>query len=200
MRDSKSRTAFLQYFWTEVWPRRTEILSGNVLLAIATGAAVASYGDRLISRCVGVTELGTAFLAYASIGLGFCVAGMTVALTFPDKEFVERLAKLSVPGRYGNALSALLFVFSWTAVVHWCTIVLMLVVLFLRAGQPVFPESVTRLHRAGMFVCVTSSCYCLFQFLVTVITLSQLGGAYSAGLKRPEKPSQTQISNRTNCS
>lgn len=79
------------------------------------------------------TSLGDAVavtIAYAAIAFGFAVAGLTVALTLPDDKFVHHLAtakpkneRLRNNPRKPNAYSDLLFVYSWTALLHWLVIV-----------------------------------------------------------------------------
>jgi hypothetical protein len=77
-------------------------------------------------------------IAYASIALGFCIAGLTISLTFPDAKFTARMSELS--GKT-SPYSDLLFVFSWTAIAHWCAVVAMFVVILLVDGaQSLLPS------------------------------------------------------------
>jgi hypothetical protein len=79
-------------------------------------------------------------IAYASIALGFCVAGLTISLTLPDRDFASHLATLKCPGQSTNSYSDLLFVFSWTAIAHWGVILMLFVVILLtESGSALLP-------------------------------------------------------------
>jgi hypothetical protein len=58
-----------------------------------------------------IGDLTTGLIAYASIALGFCVAGLTISLTLPDRDFASPLATLKRPGQSTNSYSDLLFCF-----------------------------------------------------------------------------------------
>jgi hypothetical protein len=59
-----------------------------------------------------VGDVTTGLIAYAAIALGFCVAGLTISLTLPDRDFASQLAFCKEKGEPTNAYSDLLFVFS----------------------------------------------------------------------------------------
>jgi hypothetical protein len=124
-------------------------------------------------------ELTTGLIAYASIALGFCIAGLTISLTLPDPDFAVRLAILKEEGERTNAYSDLLFVFSWTAIAHWLAlIVLFAATLFTESASPLLPSNHSILRRwlVASVACICT--YCLCQFLITLITLSQVGDIY----------------------
>jgi hypothetical protein len=183
------------YISREAWPRKGEICSGGEFwFAAAAGALTGWFAPHLASD----TSLGDALaivLAYAAIAFGFSVAGLTVALTLPDGEFVRELATLEPTGdklrglkRRPNAYGDLLFVYSWTAILHWLVIALSfaLVIAFgfdhrlggRRIGEP------TRAIDGLLVFLLT---YAAIQFLYTVITLSQVGHHYIAKLRRSSK-------------
>jgi hypothetical protein len=72
--------------------RRVEILRGSGFwLSAVAGVVVGLLAPHFASD----TKLGDALtivLAYAAIAFGFSVAGLTVALTLPDEDFVHDLA------------------------------------------------------------------------------------------------------------
>lgn len=112
---------------------------------------------------------------------------MTLALTLPDREFAKLLAQKVLPKLPSkqNAYSDLLFVFSWTGILHWIVIVLAILSSIL-AGQvqEVLPEGAGRLRRALVAGFAVIVIYSVCQFLVTVITLSQVGQSYIDDLRK----------------
>jgi hypothetical protein len=184
------------YIRREVWPRRREIIwSTELLLALAVGAFIGWQAPHLAAS----TKLGdllTIILAYAAVAFGFCVAGLTVALTIPDAEFTRDLATRKPPGfqfkrvkREPNAYSDLLFVFSWTAVAHWAVILVGLAALFTRGFDRILAHGdVATRTTDGILAFVVS--YAILQFLITVITLSQVGNVYVARLRERDAEKQ----------
>lgn len=179
------------YFVEDVGPRFWEIL-----FSVETGLAVLA-GWAAIRFCSGMddpTRLAviSAGLSYASIAFGFCIAGMTIALTLPDRNFAVTLAKRHPNGSASDSYSALLFVFSWTAVVHWAAIILFIVALMLpKAGLAAdLPDW---LSKAFLGLTGAVSALGLIQFLLTVMTLTQVGKAYIKNLlKVAEAPEQVK--------
>ncbi|HEY4742643.1 MAG TPA: hypothetical protein VIH76_18750 [Candidatus Acidoferrales bacterium] len=167
-----------QYLKQEVVPRWKKVL---VTWESAISALVvylfAKYGTHLFSASPRVSDIVTGVAAYAAIALGFCIAGLTISLTLPNETFAAKLSETTVGG--GNAYSALLFVFSWTAIAHWCAVVTMFAIaLFSDGASPLLPpdSSITRVWLVSLAAGLLA--YCLCQFLITIITLSQVGGVY----------------------
>jgi uncharacterized membrane protein len=164
------------YLQKEAWPRRSRILlAGELWGALLVACAVPVLVQSLTLK-VGV--LAPVLLTYSSIALGFSLAGFTVCLTLPDKAFAKKL--VGTKGADGHdAYSDLLFSFSWTALVHWCLIVVSLLLLFgldsntaiLRSGDFVGP----RLLVGAVFF---TAVYAFLNFLVVLVTLSQAGAVY----------------------
>jgi hypothetical protein len=141
-------------------------------------------GPQFLNEKPTVSEFVTAVAAYASIAMGFCVAGMTIALTLPSKELMERLATTQIRSRHGNALSGLLFVFSWTAFVHWSLVVWSLTGLLIGgSNEPVLTANATFTRRALVGISCGCVVYCLCQFAITIITISQAGAVYIGELQ-----------------
>jgi hypothetical protein len=185
--------AAASYYRQEVKPRRRELLGGSELV-MATGIAVffVMWGPGLAIASTKLGDLLTVVMAYAAVAFGFCLAGLTVALTLPDREFTTLLAtkeptskRLRKKQRPANAYSDLLFVFSWTAVAHWLVIVVSLVLLVacgFDAKLIEAPASLAARLRGG--VLSFTMAYAVVQFLVTLITLSQVGNRYVDGIKK----------------
>src|ERR1035438_3248826 len=102
-----------QYVRDETVPRcRAIILSWEVLISVFVVAFFLTFGAALFATYPKVSDLTTGLIAYSSIALGFCVAGLTISLTLPEPGFAAHLAAPK-PGKKKTAYSNLLFVFSW---------------------------------------------------------------------------------------
>ncbi len=157
-------------------------------IALLTAAVFLGLGNRgVFSNHPRVGDVVTGGIAYASIALGFCIAGLTISLTLPDAHFTRRLATTDIGP--ANAYSALLFVFSWTAVVHWCAVVVMFVVaLSADSGLPLVPFGSSAIRLCVVSFTAGLYAYCLCQFLITIITLSQVGRVYIKFIKDQKSP------------
>jgi hypothetical protein len=169
-----------QYIRDEGLPRGWKILiSPETCIALAVVMACLRWGGEWFSKSPKVGDLATGLIAYAAIALGFCVAGLTISLTLPDRDFASQLALLQDDGESTNAYSDLLFVFSWTAISHWVAlVVLFVVILFVESGSPLFPQDGSMVRRYVVSIAAGICAYCLCQFLITLITLSQVGRVY----------------------
>jgi hypothetical protein len=173
-------TVFVGFFRRELRSRMFEIVfTQDFALAVIGALALAIWGPNHFGNAAKVSDLASIIVSYGAIAIGFCIGGLTIALTLPDRDFTQRLAELSLPSKEGNALSSLLFVFSWTAVVHWLAVGAMLIVLLLSGkNDQSFLTVSTDWHRlliaAVSFICI----YSLFQFVITVLTLARVGALY----------------------
>lgn len=175
-----------QYCADEVWPRFGAILlSFDVLIAIVFGVWLALMREHAAVSHLKPSDVGTIGLTYSTIAFGFSLAGLTIALTLPDRTFVQSLAGATARGSRCNMFSNLLFVFSWTAFVHWLLVVWSVVVLLVGAGKAVLiPEGATVLHRIVLGIFGFLFIYGLAQFVSALLTLSQVGRLYIAELLR----------------
>lgn len=168
-----------QYLRDEGIPRFGKIVvSTETAISILTGVVFLKWGDQLFSQAPKIGDVTNGLIAYASIALGFCVAGLTISLTLPDQDFAAKMALLK-GDEPTNSYSDLLFVFSWTAVAHWfALVVLFTLALFTDSAGPLLPPGHSRL-RGWLVAIIAAICaYCLCQFLITLITLSQVGNVY----------------------
>jgi len=178
-----------QYFRDEASPRwRKIVFSPETYLISVVIACFATFGGHLFAESPKISDMTTGLIAYASIALGFCVAGLTISLTLPEPRFTLKLARRK-DGEPTSAYSDLLFVFSWTAIAHWfALIILFAVVLFADGAKTLLPPDHSTL-RTAVVACVGGLCaYCFCYFLITLITLSQVGNLYIKDLaKRAEQ-------------
>lgn len=178
--------ACAQYGKDEVAPRARRIfLSSSTVFALAAALVVDRVGPEAGFATAKSGDLATALLTYSAIAFGFCLSGMTLALTLPDQDFADELAQTRRSARDPDAYSDLLFVFSWTAVCHWVTVVIgFAATVAVPADRAVLPPDATWLRRTVVSLLAAVTVYVVSQFLITVITLSQVGRAYIEVLNR----------------
>lgn len=179
------------YLRDQVWPRRATFRGTEFWLAVGGAVLLALFASNWGIADTKVGEALTVVLAYAAVAFGFCLAGLTVALTLPSESFAKELATkepsekmVKESGRMPNAYSDLLFVFSWTAVAHWAVIVFGLVELVACGYGGALVETPYDLPariRLGLLTFLVL--YAVFQFLITLITLSQVGNRYIEHLR-----------------
>lgn len=176
-----------RYLRTQVWPRRRDIACKvQVIAAVIAGVVVAMIGDRLGLDDLKVDTLVTGVFAYAALALGACLTGLTVALTLPDRSFAHFLAAEKRQDKpEANAYRDLIFVFSWTAIAHWSVIALALVT-FLGLGNRDVPTLAGDCSLGGALIVllVAALVYAMAQFLVTIITLSEVAEVYISWVLR----------------
>ncbi len=178
-----------QYLRDEVAPRAGSIIGSlHFWIGLVSGVAVGWRGEVLLAKGPQVGDTVMIILTYAAIALGFCIAGLTVALSL-ERGFGQAMATSQLPGSSKNAYSDLVFVFSWTAVVHWFGIVAAIALLIVNRDQSyVLGYGASPLRRTASGVAVFLSVYGVCQFLVTLITLSQVADVYITKLRRKDTP------------
>lgn len=163
----------------QVRPRlRIILLSGQVGVTIVVVGLVWVFtaSERIVLN--DVVPVGT---AYTAIAIGFALAGSLSALAIPDREFVDEMMDLSVESQVGDAFSNLVFVFTWTGFVHWLLLAeLLLVWGFVGTGSVKIAVDASFLQRATFAGGLAIAVYAVLQFLVAILTVSQIGSAYIA--------------------
>lgn len=194
----------LSYLVEQVRPRLREIVTEpEALLALCIAVAAGLWANQVALGDSRIGDVLTIVLAYAAVAFGFCLAGMTLAMSLPDAQFVDTLAKKNEPtssqwrkrrlrGFEENAYSRLLFVFSWTAVLHWMAIVIAFAMLTAGGFDGRFlPKDASPGQRVLVGFLAFFLVYAAMQFLVTLVTLSQVGNAYISELRKRNAPGGT---------
>jgi hypothetical protein len=168
-----------------VLPRLGKIVfQPEVAVCVAIGAVCFFQGFKLPAAQLKPGDLGGMILTYAAIAFGFCITGMALVLTLPSDKFLKALQMHKTQTKGQSSYLDLLFVFSWTAICHWLLVVTAIATILLRDGAlTILDKSDGRGWR--IFVAWFSGlcAYSLIQFLMTVITLSQVGQLYSKELE-----------------
>lgn len=159
-------------------------LTQETLIAISLAGLVYMAAPIFGGRSGKLTDLALGFLGYAAIALGFCVGATTVALTFPDRDFLSKLATSQRKDKPGDALSGLLLVFSWTAIVHWIAIIYVaaLLLFFGHREAPFLEVTSVKWRLVASGTCALCA-YSLMQFLITVLSLWQAGTAFASDIR-----------------
>jgi len=181
-----------RYGKAEAYPRTRSILSGSEFwISLGIGFCLGKWGELVLPKTTKVGEVCVSLLTYAAIALGFCLAGLTLVLTFPHERLMTRLATTKPPKAKDDAYSALLFVFTWTSLAHWILIVLsILVLLFVGSDRElVLAGSIFNRVLAGIVSALTA--YCLCQFLITLFTLSQVGTLHIKALQEEDRKTRS---------
>jgi hypothetical protein len=191
---------FFGFFRRELRPRMREIVfTQDFVLASLLAVSLSIWGPDHLNNAAKISDLASIIVSYGAIAIGFCIGGLTIALTLPDRDFTQRLAELSLPSKEGNALSSLLFVFSWTAVVHWFAVAVMLMVLLLDGkNDQAFLHGLAGWHRPIVAVVSFACIYALFQFVITVLTLARVGGVYIEKLRSDLRANPDQTDRNDN--
>lgn len=170
----------IQYLRDEVCLRlRTIVLDSSGWIAVTFSTLIIYYGgERLFTENV-ILNMANYLLTYASIALGFSLTGLTLVIALPDKMFARTLALKAIKGRPGNAYTNLLFVFSWTACCHWLLIVTTILMLIFSFCSSQLHEGASIISAVMIWVVLANTVYCVEQFLITIITLSQVGNLYA---------------------
>jgi hypothetical protein len=174
----------------EVKPRlRRIVFQPQVALAIALGGTCFFFGSQIPTAELKPSDVVSMVLTYAAIAFGFCITGMALVLTLPNDRFLKALQDHKVDRNSGSSYLDLLFVFSWTAVCHWLLVVVGILAILVRGTAPVL---LNRFDGYGWRFLISFLCglcaYSLIQFLLTVITLSQVGRLYSEELRKGGRP------------
>lgn len=182
-------TYIRKYTTEEIGPRvRDIVLHSNAVVAISAAAAVYFLAPSTAIGQISRHALGEALLTYSSIALGFSLTGITLVLALPDTSFVKLLTASTNKHTKKCAYSDLVFVYSWTAVIHWALVVAACVVTLssddktkLYATGNGTPEQVALAAFCGLAI------YAISQFLVTIITLSRVGQRYAEHSRKPSE-------------
>jgi len=170
----------------EVKPRlRRIVIQPQIILAVAISGACFLFRVRLSAAQLKLSDVVSMILTYAAIAFGFCITGMALVLTLPSERFLNALQEHKLDSKGQSSYLDLLFVFSWTAVCHWLLVVAGIIAILVRGTVPVLLNEWDGWGWRFLVSWFFGLCaYSLVQFLLTVITLSQVGRLYSRELTK----------------
>lgn len=172
--------ALLSFFRREFNPRwRRVVLSSQFIGSVAFVALFTSGVVRVPITAESASGLSGIVITYASIAFGFSLSTALVMLTLPRIQFLMFLRSESGSSKETSALEDLLFIFVWTGVVHWALIASTIVVWAGNgADNPLLPTVASWTERIWIGGWMGLGIYALAQFLVSIISLQQLGSVY----------------------
>lgn len=177
--STPKRSAIRWFFSQKVWPRCRGLvdwtLAWSFVALVAVLLAELATGNWL-TQGLDASEIAGALLTFASIGAGFALTGVVVAVTSIERDAVSAIGKAAE--RKGQPAEApvddLTFVFVWSALAHLALVVwsgVVLVVAGLDVASP--PNTGVRSLLAAITAGVAT--YALARFVVVLLTLHQLG-------------------------
>lgn len=181
--------SLIRYLCEEAAPRWRSILLTSSPFAAAAIAVTASKILMVKGDCLVAHVFLNAALTYSSIAFGFSVAAITVCLALGDTRFITHMVTTSAKGHAHDTYSDLIFVFTWTAFVHILLVTSCVVGLFtFGSTDPLFHVSTEWYETGATGFVVALLCYCVMQFLITVLTLSSVGKVYILFIKGKRTP------------
>lgn len=189
----------------QVRPRLSEIVgSADAGLTVAVGLAffvLSGPGGPFDANRLSVLDVAPNMLAYAAIGGGFALSGLTVAATFPPVAFLRFMAARSkeIGKSPEEPAHSLWFVFAWAATAHLLLVLIALAMLAARGFSPLAASEAWPSWRSAVgAVAASATFYCVLRFLVTIVTVIQVADVYlgqvlddEEGEGPPEDPAST---------
>jgi len=182
---------FTRFFIDEIFSRRRQLISEQQLLfSILLGGVLALFGSNFGYQETSKDSVVNALLNYSAIAMGFSVTCVSLCLTLADPRFLKKLSlhEIEVDGQKRDAFSQLIFVFTWTSFLHsLCIFILILAILTTGENEKLFSEDFRFFERISFFVSSSLVLYALSQFMVSLITMFQLGKSYVIFLRDEDK-------------
>lgn len=160
----------------QVWPRRWELLrSWPPYVAIGFALVGTFVAPTLPGGELSISAAAGAGLTFASIAIGACMASIVLSLGLPGATRLRRWSRYPGVSEKKSALSDLIFVLVWAGI--WQLLLLIVCALaFLFGGDgPLAPLAIAPTHSVGLFIGLAVFAYAVFELLIVVSTLSQIG-------------------------
>ncbi len=174
------------FFQNEIKSRWKKIFV-TVEFGLFVVSAFASYHFAVVGvfdpEIVAHTFLG-AILTYASIAFGFSITGASVSLALPPR-FVKMLSEND--DGCTDLFSALIFVFAWAGLLHVILVMVSLVGFFCyKDSTMLFGDGSSKLVIGAASLLLALTVYCVVQFLITIITICEVGRMYRDKVINPK--------------
>lgn len=123
-----------------------------------------------------VGALTTAFTTYNTVVFGFTATAIALAIAIPNPTFIRFLSKQSSDG--GTPFRDFLFILAWNGVVHISAFIVILPSIIFGIEE-FHPSEKIGVETVYLFALLWMQFYAVFQFLVTTISVFQLGDLYA---------------------
>jgi hypothetical protein len=144
------------------------------------------FGDDLGLSALKIGDTITASATYNTVIFGFCAAATALVLAIPNERFLQFIST-----RAGSTtpFRDIIFVFSWTGVVHWIAFALSLLCLVFYGNDAIIKITSSTSHEYKLFmIYATAQIYAFLQFLVTMIAVYEVGDLYGKFLQTQNRP------------
>lgn len=125
---------------------------------------------------INIGSLAAAFTTYDTVVFGFTATAIALAIAIPSPTFIRFLSSPDHSG--GTPFRDFLFILAWNGVVHIAAFITLLPALSLglREFTPVAGDANLKVY---LFFFFWVQLYAVFQFLVTTISVFELGDLYA---------------------
>ncbi|MGC3954340.1 MAG: hypothetical protein QM804_08850 [Propionicimonas sp.] len=144
-------------------------------LALACGLALAAALPWLPSANAPISEVVGFGFTFASISVGACFSSIVLALGLPGAERLRTWSRRNGITPDKSALSDLVFVLVWAALSQVALIVVCVLALAVGGPYPLAPSGMTPTHFVGLVLGLMVFFYAVFELVIVVQTLSQVG-------------------------
>lgn len=169
--------SLISYIRKDVFPRYHRILFTSHPWLAASVALGAAKGYFPISEDLKYFAISSSLLTYNTVVIGFCVSAVAICFTF-SKRFSSILCKIKDHDSGFSSYQDLVFVFSWTAMVHMCASVV-IIYLYFSHGDFSLSAEVDGGFSFVVLILLMVEIYCFLQFFVTIITVHQVANVYA---------------------
>lgn len=174
--------------------RTREVLTApHPTLAIWATVVLLSAGTLPSLQKVTPQDVVSNLITYDALVLSFCVAAVALVIALPNERFARFLAS-SAEDKSTSPYQDLVFVFAWTAAVHWGALLFLLVIQLFGLKRQMFPLPTDwDLWSCLLIGFYFLQIYALMQFFATIRTVWQVGDLYGQFLKSPlNKPTNAR--------
>lgn len=160
----------------QIAPRLGQLVtSWPPYLALICGLALAVVLPGLPSANTPIAEVVGYGFTLASISVGACFSAIVLSLGLPGAERLRTWSRRTGTTPDKSALSDLVFVLVWAALSQVALIVVCVLALAVGGPYPLAPAGQAPTHFAGLLVGISVFFYAVFELVIVVQTLSQVG-------------------------
>ena len=144
-------------------------------LAFICGLALAALLPSLPSANTPISDVVGFGFTFASISVGACFSSIVLSLGLPGAERLRAWSRRPGSTRDKSALSDLVFVLVWAALSQVALIMVCVLALAVGGPYPLAPEGWAMSHSAGLIAGLSVFFYAVFELVIVIQTLSQMG-------------------------
>lgn len=174
--EVEAARADLRFLRGQVLPRRRQLLrSWAPYAALVSALGITFALPVLPAATMRIMDAAGYGLTFASISMGACFSAIVLSIGLPGTSRLRlwSLRNGVTPGK--SALSELIFVLVWAALWQVLLIVTCVVSVAFGGGYPLGAPAAAYSHVFGLVVGFFVFFYCVFELLIVIQTLTQVG-------------------------